>query len=77
MRKDAGILKRKNVTLKTQNCISLYLRIKPCKDPNIIYKACLCASALTLWNFSSILSPTTEKPAPTRSPLVTSRREKN
>jgi hypothetical protein len=38
----------------------------------IIYKASLCASALALWDFSSILSPTAEKPAPTRSPTVLS-----
>jgi hypothetical protein len=32
----------------------------------------LCASALALCDFSSILSPTAEKPAPTRSPIVLS-----
>jgi len=37
-----------------------------------LYSASLCASALAWWAFCSILSPTAEKPAPTRSPTVLS-----
>ena len=39
---------------------------------NVIYIASLCAAALALWDFSSILSPAAEKVAPTRSPTVLS-----